>query len=143
MESVKHVIEKKVLTNENVMEVAAVAENFLVIFEDISKELQQRCGNFLATFSTVQGILEKSDDDFDWDLFKKLVLQANKNNQEKPVPAGGSVTISSTGQAKEMYPMIMGTYARTSELENGFPVYKKVNGPQQLYVDQTGFWSIR
>ena len=37
----------------------------------------------------------------------------------------------------------MGTYARTKELENGFPVYKKVDGPQQLYVDSKGFWSVR
>ena len=74
MEIVKDVIKKKELTKENVMEVAAVAENFLVIFEDISKELQQRCGNFLGTFSMVQKILKKSDDNFDWDLFKKLVI---------------------------------------------------------------------
>merc|ERR1719402_875714 len=80
MESVKHVVEKKVLTNENVMDVAAVAENFLIIFEDISKELQQLCGNFLSknlsTFTEVQEFLQKSDDDFDLNLFKKLVVEA-------------------------------------------------------------------
>jgi len=84
MEIVKDVLKKKELTKENVMEVAAVAENFLIMFEDISKELQKRCGNFLAknlpTFTEVQEFLQKSDDDFDLNLFKKLVIQANKKD---------------------------------------------------------------
>jgi len=121
------------------MEVAAVAENHLVVLEDISNELQQRCGNFLArnlpTFSAVQEFLKKTNDHFDLDLFKKLSILAT-------VPEGGFVTINSSGPVKQSHPLILGSYFRTSKLENGFPVYKKVVGPQQLYVDTSGFWSV-
>ena len=104
METVKEVVRKKALTKKNVMEVAAVTEKYLIVFEDISKELQKRCGNFLAeslpTFSAVQEFLKNDNKDFDTDLFRKLVVQA-----EKVDPKCKNCVASGYGDLSGNYPM--------------------------------------
>merc|ERR1719187_1093656 len=78
MKTVQEVIKTKELTKENVMEVAAVAEKYLIVFEDISKELQKRCGNFVRANLNLSPAVKEflKNDDFDTDLFRKLVIQA-------------------------------------------------------------------
>jgi len=107
METVKDAVKGKELTNENVMEVAAVAEKYLIVFEDISKELHKRCGNFLAKslniFPAIQEFLTNDNKDFDADLFRKLVIQAEKVIPK--IPHCQWCLSNGYGDIAEAYPM--------------------------------------
>ena len=76
METVEKVIKNKELTRENVMEVAAVAEKHLIVFEDISKELQKRCGIFVRGSLNISSVAKEflKNEELDLDLFRKLVI---------------------------------------------------------------------
>ena len=78
METVEKVIKTKELTSENVMEVAAVAEEYLIVFEDISKALQKRCGIFVRASLNISPVVKEflKNEELDLELFRKLVIQA-------------------------------------------------------------------
>jgi len=84
METVEEVIKNKELTKENVMEVAAMAEKYLIVFEDISKDLQKRCGNFVRASMNISPDVKEflKNEELDLDLFRKLVIQA----EDVPAP---------------------------------------------------------
>jgi len=77
------------LEKSNVMEVAAVAEKYLEVFDGFSRRLQKRCAEFLAItlkdFSTYSTFLLNDVEDFD--LLKKLLRTEQNKPKEIKIPS--------------------------------------------------------
>jgi len=65
-------------------------------------------------------------------------LLALATQTEAWIPEGTFTCLSSDGPAKIEQAEAMGVYAKTEYRCNSYPIYKKVDGPQTIYVDQFG-----
>jgi len=78
---VRFAIRNLPLEKSNVMEVAAVAENYLLVFDEVSQRLQKRCAEFLSItmkdFSTCSTFLLNDVEDLD--LLKKLLRSVKES----------------------------------------------------------------
>ena len=66
-------------------------------------------------------------------------------NETLPVRDSVTITwllVNSNGPAAVSHPSYMGTYMKTDEIYNYFPVYRMVNDSEVIFVNSDGRWSM-